>query len=212
MDLATLAVTILAIALVVSYFAGGMLNRRRAVALVQSLRTRFPGTGHPRISWRGRNSFRLEFDKPMRGVGQLVASALLAPREATLVWALWAVQGRGDLLDLKADLDSPPRGAGLVFDPRHRLGRAARQAAEAAGGTVSEAGLGGLQIASYDEPGRALMQRLLPVAAEGGDVVLLEVKAAQPRLTVLLSLRGGPEAAVSRVAPMLNGLVVAATR
>lgn len=212
MDAPTLAVTVLAIALVVSYFAGGMLNRRRATALVLSLRDRFPGATHPRLSWRGRNSFRLEFEKPMRGVGQLVASALLAPREAILVWALWVVQGRGDLLDLKADLDAPPRGAGLVFDPRHRLGRAARQAAEAAGGTVSEAGLGGLQIASYDEQGRALMQRLLPVAAEGGDVVLLEVKGAQPRLTVLLSLRGTPEASVSHLASMLDGLVLAATR
>ena len=211
MDLPTLIVTILAIVLAVSYFGGGMLNRRRATALVRSLRARFPGSGKTAISWRGRNSFRLELQRPAHGISQLVASALLAPREALLVWAVWAVQGRGDLLDLKADLDAPPRGAGLVFDPRHRLGRAAWQAAEAAGGTVSEAGVGGLRIASYDEPGRVLMQRLLPLAVEGGDVVLLEVKAAQPRLTVLLSLRGAPEAAVSRLPPMLTGLVAAAT-
>ena len=211
MDLPTLVVTILAIGLALSYFGGGMLNRRRATALVRSLRTRFPGNGKATIAWRGRNSFRLELQRPARGVSQLAASVLLAPREAALVWALWAVQGRGDLIDLKVDLDAPPRGAGLVFDPRHRLGRAAWQAAEAAGGLVSEAGPGGLRIASCDETGRGLMQRLLPLAAAGGDVVLLVVKAAQPRLTVLLSLRGAPEAVVSRLPPMLTGLVSAAT-
>jgi hypothetical protein len=210
-DPATLVVTALAVVLVLSYFAGGMLNRRRAAALARSLRARFADAAGAKITWLGRNSFRLELQQPARGVRQLAASALLAPREALLVWALWAVQGRGDLLDLKADLEALPRGAGLVFDPRHRLGRAAWRAAVAAGGQVSEAGVGGLRIASYDDPGRTLMQRLLPVAAEAGDVILLEIKAAQPRLTLLLSLRGAPEAAVSHLPPTISGLIAAAT-
>ena len=211
MDLPTLAVTLLAILLVVSYFAGGMLNRRRAGALVRSLRARLAGTGGATLSWLGRSSFRLEVQQPARGVRRLAATALLAPREALLVWALWVVQGRGDLLDLKADLESLPRGAGLVFDPRHRLGRAAWRAAVAAGGQVSDAGVGGLRIASYDEPGKALMGRLLPLAAEAGDVVLLEIRTAQPRMTLLLSLRGTPEVSVARLLPTLSSLVAAAT-
>lgn len=211
MDLPTLVVIALAILLAISYFAGGMLNRRRGAAFARALREIFSGAGPARIRWLGRNAFRIELERPVRGMSQLVASVLLAPREALLVWALWTIRGRGDLLNLKADLDAPPRGAGLVFDPRHRLGRAAWQAAVAAGGQVSEAGQGGLRIASYDETGRQLMQRLLPLAAQAGNVVLLEIKAAQPRLTLLLSLGGTPESSVSRLPPALTGLVAAAT-
>ncbi len=210
MDLPTLLVSILAVLLVGSYFAGGLLNRRRGEALILSLREALGAAAGARLTWLSRNAFRLELPEPLPGVNRLAATVLLAPREALIIWGTWALQGRGDLLDLKADLTAPPHGAGVVFDPRHRLGREAWQAAAAAGTPVSEAASGGLRVAAFDEDGLSLMERLLPLASKAGKIVLLEVKATQPRLTLLVSIRGTPRASTADLAATVSGLVEAA--
>ncbi len=210
MDPLTLAVVVFAVILAVGYFAGGVLNRRRASLWVRALRDGFGGAPSATLSWPARNAFRLELERPLPGVKRLVVQGLLAPRETLLVWAVWTLRRRGDLLDLEAELDALPADVGLIFDPSHRLGRTARQAATAAGYRVSEAGAAGLRVAWRNETGRAFMERLLPLAGQIGDVVVLETKAAQPRLTLVLSLRGAPQAAVVRLSPTMARLVAEA--
>lgn len=206
MEPLTIAVTVLAFLLVAGYFAGGMLNQRRGQQLAWTLRQAFASSAEPRLTWLSRNVFRLELRKPLPRIQRVVATVALAPREAPLIWAYWGLRGRGDLLDMKADLATAPRGAGLIFDPRHRLGRAAWQAAVAAGGDVTEAGMDGLRMASYDAEGLALLERLVPLAMKAGDVVLVEVRAAQPRLTLLVSLRGAPRAATANLPEAMSDL------
>ena len=183
----------LAVLLVGGYAVGGVLNARRMQALAVGLREALSGPGGPaKVRRLGRSVVRVEAERPVRGAGRVIATVLLAPREALLVWVLWALQGRGDLLDIKAELDGPPVGAGLLADPRHRTGRAALRAAMAAGGTRGDAGAGGLAVAAYDAEGMTAMSQLAAVAAGVGDVVLLELRGAQPRLTLLVSLRHAP--------------------
>ncbi len=212
MDSATLVVVMLAVLLVGGYAVGGVLNARRIQALAVGLRAALAGPGGPaKVRRLGRSVVRIEAERPVRGVGRVIATVLMAPREALLVWVLWALQGRGDLLDIKAELDGPPVGAGLLADPRHRTGRAALRAAVAAGGTRRDGAAGGLAVAAYDAEGTTAMTRLAAAAADVGDVVLLELRGAQPRLTLLVSLRHAP-ASLSSLRPALQRLVELASR
>ena len=207
MDSATLVVVILAVLLVGGYAVGGVLNARRAQMLAAGIREALAGPDGPaRVRRLGRSVIRIEGERPVRGTGRVIATVLMAPREALLVWVLWALQGRGDLLDIKAELDRPPVGVGLLADPRHRTGRAGLRAAVAAGGTRGDAGAAGLAVVAYDAEGTTTMSRLAASAAQVGDVVLLELRGAQPRLTLLVSLRHAP-ASLPSLRPALQRLV-----
>lgn len=207
MDSATLVVVILAVLLVGGYAVGGVLNARRAQILAAGLRETLAGPDGPaRVRRLGRSVIRIEGERPVRGTGRVIATVLMAPREALLVWVLWALQGRGDLLDIKAELERPPVGVGLLADPRHRTGRAGLGAAVAAGGTRRDAGAAGLAVVAYDAEGTTTMSRLAASAAQVGDVVLLELRGAQPRLTLLVSLRRAP-ASLPSLRPALQRLV-----
>ncbi len=179
MDYAALVVVALLVLLVGGYAVGGVLNVRRMQVLVAGLRDVMSGPGGPPRVRRLRHSIvRLEADRPVRGTGATVATVLVAPREALLVWLVWSLQGRGDLLDVKAELDAAPAGAGLVADPRHRTGRAALAAAVAAGGTRRDLPGRGLAMVTYDAAGAAAMERVSAVAEEAGDLVVLELRGA----------------------------------
>ncbi|MGC8633279.1 MAG: hypothetical protein ACP5VP_01195 [Candidatus Limnocylindrales bacterium] len=190
MDGATLIIVLLALLLLGGYAVGGMLNARRMQTLAGALRTALAGPrGSARVRRLGRNLVRIEVERPVPGTGPVAATVLLAPRESLLAWLFWILQGRGDQLDIRVELDSPPVGAGLLADPRHPTGRAALSAAVAAGGTRRDGAAGGLAVAAYDAEGMTAMTRLAAAAADVGDLVLLELRGAQPRLTLLLSLR-----------------------
>ncbi len=211
MNLATLVVVALAVLLVGGYAVGGVWNARRMRFLARGVANALTGPAGPPVVRRpGRGTVRLEAQSPVRGTGRVTATILMAPREALLVWLVWAIQGRGDLLDLRAELDAPPVGAGLVADATHRTGRAALRAAEAAGGTHRRAA-GRMTTAAYDAEGLAAMTGVGPAIAEIGDVVLLELRGAQPRLTLLVSLRHAPGSFRS-LRPGLEHLVAAARR
>jgi hypothetical protein len=189
-DGATLVIVLLALLLLGGYAVGGMLNARRMQTLAVRLRAALAGPGGAaKVRRLGRNMVRVEVEQPVPGTGPVAATVLLAPRESLLAWLLWSLQGRGDQLDIRVDLDRPPVGAGLLADPRHPTGRAALRASVAAGGTRRDGAAGGLAVTAYDAEGMAAMMQLAAVAADVGDVVLLELRGAQPRLTLLLSLR-----------------------
>ena len=61
-------------------------------------------------------------------------------------------------------------------------------------------------MVAYDAEGTATMSRLAASAAQVGDVVLLELRGAQPRLTLLVSLRHAP-ASLPSLRPALQRLV-----
>lgn len=211
MNLATLVVVALAVLLVGGYAVGGVWNARRMRVLARGLANALTGPAGPPVVRRpGRGTIRLEAQSPFRGTGRVTATILMAPREALLVWLVWTAQGRGDLLDLRAELDAPPAGAGLIADATHRTGRAALRAAEDAGGTHRQAA-GKMTIAAYDAQGIAVMSSIGPAIAEIGDVVLLELRGAQPRLTLLVSLRRAPGSFRS-LRPGLEHLVEQARR
>jgi hypothetical protein len=209
-NVSALIVVALAVLLVGGYAVGGVLNARRMRALMAGLRDALAGpAGPPRVQRLGRSIARLTVERPVRGAGSTIATVLMAPREALLVWVPWTVRGRGDLLDVKADLDRMPAGAGLAASPRHRTGRAALQAAIAAGGTRRDLPGRGLAMVTYDAAGAAAMERVAAVAGEACDVVVLELRGAQPRLTLLLSLRGAPRS-LATLRPALQRVVDAA--
>lgn len=202
-----LIVVALAVVLVGGYAVGGVLNARRLRALVTALREALAGpAGPPTVQRLGRSIVRLTAERPVRGTGSTVATVRMAPRDAVLLWVLSTLRGRGDLLDMKADLDRVPAGAGLVANPRHRTGRAALQAAVMAGGSRRDLPGCDLAMVTYDAAGAAAMERVAAIAGETGDVVVLELRGAQPRLTLLISLRRAPQSLVA-LRTALQGVV-----
>ncbi len=62
---------------------------------------------------------------------------------------------------------------------------------------------------TYDAAGAAAMERVAAIAGEAGNVVVLELRGAQPRLTLLLSLRRAPRS-LATLRPALQRVVDAA--
>jgi hypothetical protein len=211
-DTPTLIVLVIAVILAVSYFAGGILNRRRAARWVRALRAAFPDAAEAHLTWPARNAFHIEFQEPLTGVRQMAIQGLLLPREALPVWALWASQGRGDLLSIRADLIDAPLAVGLAFDPGQRLGRAVGKAAAAEGSQVTPVGRGRMQIAWHEAAARPLLERLAEAGTDAGSPVFIEVRAAQPRLTVVVSSREPPETTAGNLETAAQRLVKIATR
>lgn len=209
MDPATVTVIALAVILVSAFFVGRGLNRRRAAALALALRQAFPASEAGTARSAGRDAFRVELPHGIDGAERIVATVALAPREAPLVWLLWTARGGGDLLDLKVDLDAVPRGAGLAIDPRHRLGREAARRVRQGGLELRQAQVGSYWLASLDASGLAVMRAILPLAAAAGNLVYLELRAEQPRLEIVLSLRGSPSQAGARLPSALRNVIAA---
>ncbi len=64
-------------------------------------------------------------------------------------------------------------------------------------------------MVTYDAAGAAAMERVAAIAGDAGDVVVIELRGAQPRLTLLISLRRAPRSLVA-LRTALQGIVDAA--
>jgi hypothetical protein len=91
------------IVLLVWYFAGALINRRRAVHLIAAIRDAARGVGQkPTIAWYGRSAFQLDFTEPATPLTGLRVLCLLEPRDFALAWVWNRLRGRRDLVNVSA--------------------------------------------------------------------------------------------------------------
>jgi hypothetical protein len=97
------------VVLLVWYFAGSYLNRRRAMVLTQAIRSAAEGFGaKPSIAWYGRSAFQIEFAEPVAPLTGLRVLCLLEPRDFALAWVWGRIRRRRDQVSVSASYARGP--------------------------------------------------------------------------------------------------------
>lgn len=105
------AVVVLSILLLVGYFFGSWINRRRRRALVLWIKPAVDALGgETSVRWLGTSALHIELRRLPSPRKVMSLFLWLQPREMPLFWLLNHLRGRRDRLILKADLTRPPRG------------------------------------------------------------------------------------------------------
>ena len=177
----------LAALLLLWYVIGGLINRRRAGAIVRQVRDSIqPFGGTANIRWIGRNAFRIEVEQPAAPFLRLSISGLLEPRETFFLWLVGRLSGRQDWLVIRASLTGPVGPAFEVYHP-HRRGTADVIRAIRSEGWHVEAlpGHPGLLQAAADADGRALVGEVM-ASLRGVTIWRVGLQREAPQLTVSL--------------------------
>ncbi|MBP2018813.1 hypothetical protein J2Z79_002228 [Symbiobacterium terraclitae] len=92
------------------YFAGALLNRRRAAELIRAVRGAVGAVGEgPTIRWHGRSAFEVSVAEPVPPLTAFRLLCLLEPRDFPLALAWNRLRGRRDQVLINADFARPPR-------------------------------------------------------------------------------------------------------
>lgn len=109
-DPATRAFVAVCILLIGGYLIGLRLNRRAGRGIARWVREGLAVTGgSATIRWLGASGLTVEARDLSPPLAALRATALLLPREITLLWLYYWLRGRPDLLVLRFQLRAPPR-------------------------------------------------------------------------------------------------------
>ncbi|MEW8979845.1 MAG: hypothetical protein AB2385_15755 [Symbiobacterium sp.] len=112
-----IAVTAIAVVFLVWYFAGNLVNRRRASQLLGAVRASIGAAGRaPTVQWHGRSAFAVTVGEPAAPLAGLYLLCLLEPRDFPLALAWNRLRGRRDQVLIHADFVRPPR-AGEQLNP-----------------------------------------------------------------------------------------------
>ncbi|MFO7172543.1 MAG: hypothetical protein DIU70_006210 [Bacillota bacterium] len=106
------AVLGLAFALLVWYFFGSYLNRRRANHLARAIAAAAPTLGKGatiRPLGTGGSGFQVQIQEPVPELRSATLLCLLEARDFPLAWAYTRLRGRRDQIVLHAELRRPPR-------------------------------------------------------------------------------------------------------
>lgn len=92
------------------YFAGALLNRRRAVQLLGAVRQAAGAVGQgATVRWHGRSAFEVAVGEPSPPLAGFRLLCLLEPRDFPLALAWNRLRGRRDQVLIQADFARPPR-------------------------------------------------------------------------------------------------------
>lgn len=114
--------------MIVWYFAGTALNRRRARELARTLGSAVPELGERFGQMQGRlnQALKTPVVKPRAPYARVTVHLVLEAREILFLWLINRyVRGKRDQLVVHAELLSPPTRALLLADPETQLGRLA---------------------------------------------------------------------------------------
>jgi len=191
-DLATQAVIALSIVLVVWYFVGSQMNRRRAMRLLRWIREGLPTLdGEATMNWIGRSAFQVNVKKAKPPFKHLALMVLLEPREVLLVWLFNRLRGQRDLLVLKAELRNRPRAEAEVVPKGGRITRKILKAIEGETWAKGEIEDADLLVLRKGTGAVSLAERLAPLLREHApDILRLSLRKESPQFLVNLSLPG----------------------
>jgi len=190
-DIATQVVIALSIALVVWYFVGAQINRRRARSLVRWIREGVQVFGgQATMRPMGTSGFQVNVEKakgPFKRVGMMV---LLESREMLLLWIFNRLRGQRDLLVLKSDLRTRPKTELEVICKGTRMARRALKGIDETWAR-EEMEKGRLIVAHRGKERPGLGENLLPLLREYIPYLLtLSLRKSSPHLLANLSLSG----------------------
>lgn len=114
MDTGQISAVAVAAVFFIWYFAGALLNRRRAAELIRAVRAAVGMVGEgPTIRWHGRSAFEVSIAEPAAPLTAFRLLCLLEPRDFPLALAWNRLRGRRDQVLIDAAFARPPRtGAG----------------------------------------------------------------------------------------------------
>ncbi len=118
--------------LILWYFAGTSMNRRRARDLAQTLASTLPelGEGFGMMQGRPNQALKTSVVKPRAPYSRVTIHLVLEAREILFLWLINRyVRGKRDQLVVHAELLSPPAHGLLLADPETQLGRLALEKA-----------------------------------------------------------------------------------
>lgn len=118
-------VLILAVALIMGWFAYGMIfNLRRGDRMLRWLRGGLPRIGEKTtFRWLGSSVAEMVINKAHKPFRNLVTLLVFAPRDVPWMWALARLRGRRDTIIFRADLSIAPRLDLELADPASWTGR-----------------------------------------------------------------------------------------
>jgi len=175
----------LAAFLLVWYFAGLYLGRRRAAALIRQIRDSLElYGGRSTIRWFGRSAFRIEIEFPAAPFKRVGVSLVLEPRETFLLWLVWRCFGRRDWLMAAASVDGGAKGIFDVYHPRRRGSQDSINEVRALGWTAEP--FPGRPPLLYAAPGREGRELACSAMAllQGLEIWQLRVRHKEPQLVV----------------------------
>lgn len=191
-DLATQAVIALSIVLVVWYFVGSQMNRRRAISLLRWIREGLPTLdGEATMNWIGRSAFQVNVQKvkyPFKRMGLMV---LLEPREVLLLWLFNHLRGQRDLLVFKAELRNRPKAEVEIMPKGGKITKEVLKAIEGETWTRGEIEDTDLMVIRKGKGAVSLAERLTPLLHEHAPYILrLSLRKESPQFLANLSLSG----------------------
>lgn len=105
-----IAAAVLAIVVLVWYFFGYRLNRRRAIEIAQIVREHLPVMGEkPTLRWYGVSGFFVTVEEPAEPFRNVSLSVLLEPREVVLLWLWRRLVGQVDRVLVRAEYRHAPQ-------------------------------------------------------------------------------------------------------
>lgn len=101
---------VLAVVVLVWYFFGYQLNRRRAIEVARIVREHLPVMGeNPKLRWYGVSGFFVTVEEPAEPFRDISLTVLLEPREVALLWLWRRLIGHVDRMMLRVEYRRPPQ-------------------------------------------------------------------------------------------------------
>ena len=191
-EITTQVVIALSIALVVWYFVGSQMNRRRAKSLLQWIRGGIQVFGgHATVRPLGTSGFQVNVEKakgPFKKVGIMT---FLESREMLLLWIFNRLRGRRDLMILKSDLRTRPKTELEVIRKGARMAKRALKTIDDESWVREEIENGKLIVAHRGKERPDLSQKLTPLLREYTPYILtVSLREDSPHLLANVSLSG----------------------
>ena len=191
-DLTTQAVIALSIALVVWYFMGSQINRRRAGSSLRWIREGVQVLGgQATMRPLGTSGFQVNVEKTKGPFKKVEMMVLLESREMLLFWIFNRLRGQRDLLVLKSDLRARPKTELEVIRKGARMAKKALKAIDDETWVREEIEDGKLIMAHRGKARPGLSEKLTPLLREYTPYILtVSLRKSSPHLLANLSLSG----------------------
>lgn len=214
-ELATQAVVALAVAILVFYFGGSLLNRaigERWARYCWRLLTSWPAQGGS-IRWYGINGFQIDLPHLSTPFRSARLTVILQPRNLAWLWLRNRLFGYDELLVFRAALERLPTHDLEIVHRRSQFRRDAEHAARAAGWTLTPGWHGPFALATNTPDGRLLAGDLLRrLGPEERRLRRLALRRHLREMEVHLALLDGDALPPEMLARLLHRLGEAAQR
>jgi hypothetical protein len=183
----------LSVLVLVWYFLGQHVLRRRGLAVLQWVRAGVSILGeNPKLRWLGSAAFQLTIEHPAPPFQALSVTVVLEPREIFFLWLVNRFRQRRDLMVVRGDLTTQPRVKFELFREEGRSGHEAKAIANSERWPITTFDQSGLQLATSSPLTQNVLHTAMPQVADHlAALKRLSIRDASPHLLFNYILRPG---------------------